>query len=307
MNKQLIDALENGLLRMQRGETLDSVLASKPELAEQLRPLLETAARARSASQAGLPADILARQRARGLALADDLRQGRNRSPLRIRIWRPAVTIFAVIALLALSSNGLLNASAHSIPGDSLYPLKRTIESTQLQFVSDPLQRQELEHTFSQRRVDETKSLISDQRVESVEFNGVVSSLSADAWMVSGITVVITPNTKIGSGIVVGSVIDVDGSTNTKGDVVATSLTLVTEPDQDQDINHPAGAITRTATPAASLQAPSETPAPSTHTGEGSDSEKSSEGQSHQKPGDGYSSGDHTPSPYSGSGSERGD
>ena len=78
---------------------------------------------------------VLARQRAHGLAMAAELRQAKNRNPVRRISWRPALTVLAVIALLVMSSNGLLIASAHSIPGDTLYPLKRSVESTQLRFV----------------------------------------------------------------------------------------------------------------------------------------------------------------------------
>ena len=51
MNKKLLDALESSLHRMEQGEPLDAALARYPDLASQLRPLLETAARARSTRQ----------------------------------------------------------------------------------------------------------------------------------------------------------------------------------------------------------------------------------------------------------------
>src|SRR5512137_1781483 len=110
MNKRLTDALENCLQRMDRGELLDSVLALYPDLSAQLRPLLETAARARSASWESLTQAVLVRQRSRGLALAAELRQGKNRHLLQRRLWRPAATILAVIAILVMSGNGLLIA-----------------------------------------------------------------------------------------------------------------------------------------------------------------------------------------------------
>ncbi len=238
MNKRLLDALENCLQRLEQGEALNSVLDGHPELAAQLRPLLETAVRVRSASPKDLSKSVLARQRARGLALAADLRQGKNR-PLFMqkRSWRPVVTILAVIALLVMSSNGLLIASAHSIPGDTLYPLKRSVESTRLQLVSDPAKKQALEHTFNERRVDETKSLIDDERVESVEFSGMVMSQSEGEWLVSGISVIVTPLTEIDKGIRVGDEIEVHGSTNAAGGVDATRLSL--ESGSDTELDNP--------------------------------------------------------------------
>jgi hypothetical protein len=235
MNQKLLDALENCLQRIEQGETMDAVLARHRELIEQLRPLLETAICARSVSRETLPvtALALARQRSRGLILAADLRRGKNHLPVRRISWRPLMTALSVIAILVMSSNGILIASAHSIPGDTLYPLKRSVESTRLYLVSNPVKKQELEHTFEELRVDETRSLITHRRVESVEFSGQVSSQSEFEWSVSGIRVVITPQTRIDPGIAVGDLIEVDGATNTTGGVDAVHLSLLESPDID--------------------------------------------------------------------------
>jgi Domain of unknown function (DUF5666)/Domain of unknown function (DUF5667) len=236
MNKKLLDALESCLQRMEHGEPLDAVLTRYPILAAQLRPLLETAARARSATEESLPVTVLARHRSRGLNLAADLRQAQGRSPLRRHSWRPALTVLAVIALLAMSSNGLLIASAHSIPGDTLYPLKRSVETTQLRLVTNPAEREALEHKFDERRVDETRSLLTDQRVEGVEFTGVVSSQSVNEWLVSEIHVVVTAHTEIDGDIVVGDMVEVRGATNHTGGVDASRLALVKNPATDDSM-----------------------------------------------------------------------
>ena len=247
MNNKLFDALEICLQRMEHGESLDSVLASYSSLAAQLRPLLETAICARSPQRERLPANVLSRQRSRGLALAADLRQGKNRRPWLSRFWRPVLTFLSVAAFLLMSSNGLLLASAHSIPGDTLYPLKRSVESTQLQLVSNPNQRLALKQAFSERRVEETRSLITNKRVENVEFTGVVSFQSAGQWLVFGIPVVITSQTIIDADIILGDTIEVDGSTNTSGDVEAIRLSLPSDPDSDD--NYPS--LTPSPTPSA--------------------------------------------------------
>lgn len=308
MNKIMLDALESCLQLMEKGEPLDSVLARYPRLQAQLRPLLEAAACARSARVESLSMTSLARQRARGLALAADLRQGKTRQSFRRYSWRPVMTVLSVIAILVMSSNGLLIASAHSIPGDSLYPLKRTVESTQLQLVSDPIERDALEHTFEQRRVEETRSLIADERVEEVEFNGLVSSQSESIWEVSGIKVVITPHTQIDAGIQVGDRVDVDGSTNSSGGMDATRISLVNGP--DDDTKPPQITPTPTSTGESSLQ---ETPTESSigpagsdgeanHASEGSDQSSSSSNGEHSS-GE-HSSGDsnHNSHPDSGGG-----
>jgi hypothetical protein len=249
MNKKLPDILENCLLRMQQGETLETVLAQHPDLAAQLRPLLETAARARSARPEDLPGTLLARQRTQLLARAAELRQGNNRRLLQRPSWRPVWTLLSVLAMLIMSSNGLLIASAHSLPGDTLYPLKRSVESTQLQLVFNPVKRQALEQSFNKRRLDETKSLITRQRVESVDFKGVVTSQSDGEWLVSGIPVLLDTQTGLDAGIEVGDEIEVHGATNGSGDVEVTRLSLAATPVPEEA--QPGWSATRTASPEA--------------------------------------------------------
>ena len=245
MNKKLVDALETCLQRMEHGEALDSALASYPQLAAQLRPLLVTAVRARSANREPFPQSALLRSRSRGLSLAADLRPRRIHQPMLRRFWRPAVTILSVIVILVVSSNGILVASAHSIPGDTLYPLKLSVESTQLNLVSNLAQRQKLEQTFRERRLEETKSLISIRRIEDVDFTGVLTSQSGDEWLVSGIPVVITAHVDRDDGIQIGDDIDVDGSTDTAGNVEAMRLSFANVPNSDED--YPGVSPTKTA------------------------------------------------------------
>jgi hypothetical protein len=295
MNKKLVDALETCLQRMEHGETLDSVLAGYPQLAAQLRPLLVTAVRARSANREPFPQSVLARSRSRGLSLAADLRQGRIHPPVLRRFWRPVVTILSMIIILVMSSNGILVASAHSIPGDTLYPLKLSVESTQLNLVSNLAQRQELERTFRERRLDETKSLISIRRIEDVDFTGVVTSQSGDEWLVSGIPVVITAQVDRDDGIQIGDDIDVDGSTDTAGNVKAMRLSLANVPDADEDYPGVSPTLTTSATPTPKsyfMGTPTESALLPAHSGEDGNQVMQSKDRQSTKAGDDQSSGE---------------
>jgi hypothetical protein len=274
MNRKMLDALENCLLRMKLGDSLEAALSMYPHLAAQLRPLLETAALARPAVRENLPLTVLARQRARGMALAAGLRQESNRRSIFRNTWRPALTVLSVIAILVMSSNGLFTASAQSLPGDTLYPLKRSVESTQLKLVSDPVKHQDLEREFDERRVEEARELITDKRVEGVEFTGLVSSQSENEWLVSGIHVVITSQTKMEAVILVGDMIEVHGATNASGGVDASLLTLV-EKGADQE-NHPEVSPISTPSPESTGESglhenPSESSVTPSHSGEGDD------------------------------------
>jgi hypothetical protein len=295
MNKKLVDALETCLQRMEQGEALDSVLAGYPQLAAQLRPLLVTAVRARSANREPFPQSALARSRSRGLSLAADLRQRGIHQPVLRRFWRPAVTILSVIVILVVSSNGILVASAHSIPGDTLYPLKLSVESTQLNLVSNLAQKQKLEQTFRERRLEETKSLISIRRIEDVDFTGVLTNQSGDKWLVSGIPVVITAQVDRDDGIQIGDDIDVNGSTDTAGNVEAMRLSLASVPDADEDypVVSPTQTPTQTLTPKSDfMETPTESALIPVHSSEaGKQAMDSKDRQSTSSDGE-HSSGD---------------
>ncbi|HTX92376.1 MAG TPA: DUF5666 domain-containing protein [Anaerolineales bacterium] len=245
MNQPMYDALETCLQGLEHGESLETLLARYPDLAEELRPLLQTAVYARTAHTDRLPVGALTRSRGRGLALAADLRRKPVSRFLRGHFRRSFLTAVSVIIILVMSGNGLLLASAHSLPGDPLYPLKRSVETTQLNWSVDPAQKSALQSVFSQRRVDEAKTLITIHRVESVEFNGVLTDQSNGQWVVSGIPVVVDPQTQVENGIGVGDEIQVSGSTNQDGEVNAVHLAPAQGPHEDDGQTRPQSTWTR--------------------------------------------------------------
>jgi hypothetical protein len=255
MNQKMLDAFENSLQRMDQGETLDSALAHYPDLAGQLRPLLVTARRASSLRNQRLPVAALSRGRARGLSLAVDLRQKKGSRLARSHFLRLALTAISVIAILVMSGNGLLIASAKSLPGDTLYPLKRTVETTQLSLVTDPAEKQALQLTFSQRRVEEAKSLIDDHRVETVQFNGVVTGRSDGEWVISGIPVQVSQQTELDQTVSVGDEVQVSGSTNSDGEVSAVRLSPARTSGEDgQQSGHRGSSTVSPGSPTSSYQ-----------------------------------------------------
>jgi len=226
MNRQILDALQACLQAMENGESLEAVLARYPRFAAELRPLLEASQAARRLSPERLPVGAITRSRARLLRTAAGLRSRKDASSRLKPSWRFVLASLAALALLALSGNGLLVASARSLPGDVLYPVKRSVEKTQLNLLSDPAQRQLLQQEFSQRRVDETKSLITIKRVTQVDFEGVVTGQTEDGWLVSGIRVLTTAQTRVDGRLQVGREVEVLGETQASGSVQAARLSV---------------------------------------------------------------------------------
>ncbi len=231
MKQEVFDALEECLKAMERGEPLAVTLGRYPHMANELRPLLESARVVRALNRQPIPPGAVRRSRVRILTTASSTRglsQARRTS--HAKSWRYIVLTLAIVVILILSGNGILIASAQSLPGDFLYPLKLSVESTRLNLASNPLQRQQLQQEFSQQRIDDTKSLITIGRVAQVEFDGVVASRTADGWSVEGIPVVVTNDTHIDGGIKVGDHVRILGETHLDGSVQALSFEY-TQPD----------------------------------------------------------------------------
>ncbi len=70
---------------------------------------------------------------------------------------RIAVTAVCILALLS----GTAYASFSSLPGDKLYPLKRTVEDTQVKFAPNPETKARLQVKFAEKRFQELELLES--------------------------------------------------------------------------------------------------------------------------------------------------
>ena len=236
MNNKLFDALETCLQALEKGETLDTALSRYPALKADLRPLLEASLHARSLrlgsgqALAGSPVSDVVQRRARSRLLqrAAEMREAK-RAPRRTWLFnfRPlAVTLMLVVFFL--SGTGLVNASTTSLPGDNLYPVKRTWEDMRLLFVFAHDEREGLEMEYENERLEEISELLAEGRVEPISFSGYVTAQTDGQWTVSGILVTITAQTVLpAEPVVVGSVVTVYGMTTLDGNVEAQSVDIV--------------------------------------------------------------------------------
>jgi hypothetical protein len=200
------EILEECLVRIEQGESLERVLADHANLADELRPMIEAArfiskpmyvpqaARARSQARF-LAASRQARQaeaRQARSRLAHELRQ-----PVLLWSWLPVRIVAAlslVVGLLTSGFYGVNHVAAQSIPGDRFYPVKRAVEQVQLQFAPNIATRLKLETEFDQRRTVEIERLIQDSRPEPVLFTGFAAQEVSGRWVVNGIPVDVTPS-----------------------------------------------------------------------------------------------------------------
>lgn len=226
----IYDILETCLQDIENGADIDTVLFRYPEHADELRPILEASVNAKSITVPVPSADVMRRNRAKVLQHAAQLREAKAQ-PSR-RLWtvplRRALVSLAVVATLFVSSTGLVSAASTTIPGDNLYPVKRTWEDVLVLFTFDHQAREALEVEHESERLDELKELFTEGRSVQVDFSGVVTRQNGDLWLVAGIPVAVSAQTDLPTqSIVVGDAIHILGTTQADGAVLARTVELL--------------------------------------------------------------------------------
>ena len=251
----LYEALENCLHEIERGADTETVIRLYPDIADELRPILQTSVKARARSVSVPSAEVLQRNRARLLQRAAELREVRAGLHSR-RVWfvslrRVAVTL-AVLAVVFASGTGLVRAAAMTLPGDNLYPVKRTWEDVKLLFTFDAQKHASLEVEYENERLDELRGLMTEGRSAQVTFAGLVTRKDAAQWQIAGFSVVISSQTHLpGEPVQVGSAVRVIGITQGSSMIVrAESVKLLplgaslpnnVEPENHEESNQPGG------------------------------------------------------------------
>lgn len=230
MNEKLYEALEVCLNALETGVDIETVLKLYPHLADELRPVLKTAIEAKSLAISTVPETAMKRGRARVLQHADGMREAAPKPQRRWSMFAfPRLATSLAIALLFLvSGTGLVSASNGALPGDSLYPVKRSWEDLRLFLMFSPEGREGLESEFEQERLDEISVLLTEGRNETIAFAGLVTGQASDIWKVSGITVMITASSHLPADTVsVGAPVMVIGHTNAQGFVEVDTLDVM--------------------------------------------------------------------------------
>ncbi len=220
---RLYDALEVCLEAIRTGADPEACLKLYPDLADELRPALIIAQRARALGSATVPIRGMQTSRARLLARARELTAARRPFLLRAAP-RLAMAAVALLLVLMLSLNGLAVVSAKSLPGDALFAVKLAAENVSLKLTNNPETRLKMEEDYQQRRADEIRSLLSQSRIHKVSFEGVVGEVGPDRLLVQGIPVVLNAETIVMGEILPGTLIEVEGITESGGWIDAAEL-----------------------------------------------------------------------------------
>lgn len=168
-----IDVLLNECIeRIGRGETVDQCLASHPDKAAELEPLLETVVSLKSVSGLKARPEFRAYAKAQVLATVRDKAKGRAARRFSSLRWTWATIAVSIVAMVGAGSGSVL-ASANAIPGDPLYSVKRTVERAQLAATPSDVGKAKLLANFADRRVQEIGTMVQEGKMDRVDRTSV--------------------------------------------------------------------------------------------------------------------------------------
>lgn len=227
------DILEVCLNEIEQGVDIDTLVSNYPDLADELRPILETSIQARKMAVPVPPEEVVKRNRARLLQRAAEMREEQIASTRRV--WfvplRRVLVTLMVFVFLFVSGTNLVRASSNSLPGDGLYSVKRAWEDVLLFFTFDIEEREALEFEHEQNRLDELYALFAEGRSVEVEFSGYVTTKDGGFWQVSDVLVLILQSERKtllpAQQVFIGSAVRVKGVTIGDGVVIAIQIELL--------------------------------------------------------------------------------
>jgi hypothetical protein len=253
MNPDFSQAADECIALMRAGTTRDECLARYPQYARDLLPILQTAwdLQGLNVPQERIESVQTGRQR----LLSAYAKKANTSHPVsessiprllqRILIKltgkedldmklvaRFAIALVIVIGLI-IGGGITTTASASALPGDTLYPVKLSLEQINLLFANDSQVRQQLELQYQDARQQEVQSLLQLGRQTRVHFVGVLSAVNPDSWTIGGLPVRLDGGTQIVGAATLGSIVNVEGETQADGSILAHALTV-----QGQ-VNHP--------------------------------------------------------------------
>ena len=165
--KEFNDILDACLERLARGDTLEQCLASYPDQATQLEPLLQTASMARAAVAITPRPEFKTRSL---YQLSEALRETRPGGAFSFLSFMPrwAVAVSAFLVFVMVGS-GTVVAAGNSMPDNFLYPVKIATERVQLTFTTSDLSKARLYATLADRRVTEIINMAAKDKPDKIE------------------------------------------------------------------------------------------------------------------------------------------
>jgi hypothetical protein len=224
MNNALVDALDNAITLIRAGKSPDEVLELYPQWKNDLRPLLDAVLAARSL-KVDTPAPNAAQARSRAQFLTMALRQPDKR-PFLANFLHFKTALAAGLALVVVLLIGTGFASAQSIPGDILYPVKLASEQTRLLLITDPAQRLELQLAYDTERLDEVEAMVEHNRSSEITISGNLVRVNDHLWQVAKVDLIFTPQLEPQARNLTNRYVEIHGVLQSSGSVLVERLQL---------------------------------------------------------------------------------
>jgi hypothetical protein len=179
MKDELQQILEDCLELLEQGASIEDCLNKYPADAGELKSLLNIAQRSRRSLHYAIPRDAKARIRTRIMTHYDRQHWPRGqKTPIWSLLRRWAYVTIFVLTFLIVAGVGLNVASANAVPGDTLYPVKRSFEEIQIAFSLSDMAKAETHVRLAERRINEIVELA--RKGESEYIPGLVSEVTAN-------------------------------------------------------------------------------------------------------------------------------
>ncbi len=168
--KQFDNILDECLERVLiKGETIEQCLASYPEQAVELEPLLLTAMLAKKASSIEPRLEFREKARYQFRAALQEMEIKRERRFFGFN-WQPRwATVAIAVLVLVLASGGTVAAAGNSMPDEALYQVKLATEKARLILTPSALGKAELYVKLIDKRVNEIVNMAGKGRPKQVE------------------------------------------------------------------------------------------------------------------------------------------
>jgi hypothetical protein len=165
-NNILDECLERLLVK---GESIEQCLASYPEQATELGPLLQTSLAAKKASAIKPRPEFREKARYQFHAALREMEQKRRR-PFFSWSWQPrwAATI-AIVLVLVLGGGSTVAAAGNSMPDSPLYQVKLATETVRVALTPSTLGKAELHANLADKRVAEIIYMADKGKPEQVK------------------------------------------------------------------------------------------------------------------------------------------
>jgi len=128
-----------------------------------------------------------------------------------MRVSRQAGLVAALLVMLVAMSVGTLAVSAQALPGDLLYPVKRTVEQIGLAVIQDESRQMQYRNQLAERRREEALRILELKRQVSLQFDGILRSVDDEGWTVGDVPVQLDPWALETAGLKPGDVVEIDG------------------------------------------------------------------------------------------------